>query len=162
MQDRAFNGAMETRAFLGANELRSSSFSSSLEWPHGLLTLDFVVEQVPVQIQVGVLWCRSEWHRQGNRVVTCEFFEQRVLQEGARPEVHLLESVTDLERYVGVDDALVVGRNRIAEYQVQGENGVLAALAGDRAISLFDYSWELRKEEEGSTRMGQFESQFES
>ena len=172
-QDRAFNGASEARAFLGADELTASEFATPAAWPHGRLTLDFVVDAAPVRVELGILWCQSATER-GGAVTTSELMQQRVGQEGTDDAYDLIESITRIEP-AGESGRATRGwigerglsgargptraraRNRVVQYYVQRSGGAdtaaaakrrkLAALANDRAVAVFEYEWRMERME---------------
>ena len=169
VQDRAFNGAQETAAFMDGDdrgEVRAA-WSTSDRAPHGLLMIDVPrdgtadgaraasggVPDDRVSIELEVRHCASEELPSGD-FVTSELLLQTVRDgsggaRGSPPEVTLVESIT---QYEPPDDrrGAVLARNRLAQYLVPPPAGAgagswreaaLAALARGRAVSIYDYGW---------------------
>lgn len=154
IQDRGFNGAQEAAAFLGAmGDLVSCVYTVEPDAPHGRLVLAFAAEEraigsgdgstsADVWIDLVVRWQQSQRLRDG-AYVTSELLEQRVSQPGQVDEVSLVESITRFEppQRGGVGE--VTARNRLAQYY--SPDGEYAAMARDRAVACYDYSWRMQR-----------------
>jgi hypothetical protein len=153
IQDRGFNGAQEAAAFLGAmGDLVSCAYTIEPQAPHGRLSLAFAAEEAAtgsregsaaadVWIDIMVKWQQSQRLGDG-AYVTSELLEQRVSQPGEMDQVSLVESITRFEPPESGGAGGVSARNRLAQYY--SPDGVYAAMARERAVASYDYSWRMQ------------------
>ena len=171
-QDRRFNAIEETQAFLGADggTVRECTYECcSDSAPHGRLHLEVLdppdelggaaasanagratMSSPSSFLDLQFVW--AQWDAQAEGVfITSELVEQRTqraadLYSDAQDETQYLEIITRFARR-GPDR--VVARNRLVQYLTLPGRGEAkdrrAALAAGRAVSFFDYDWELER-----------------
>ena len=176
IQDRAYNAAEETRAFLeddGVRVERSRYSSDRQVAPHGLIILELEedgAEAARTTIQLEVQWCQWQLLENG-AFVTDEMILQRLTTSGVAgqqpiSEFTCIESITCFEpprrearRGSGQSERETVrARNRLAQYllpsaaldgkvpsKAESRADRMAALAGGRAVTFFDYDWTLTR-----------------
>lgn len=172
VQDRAFNGAQETAAFLGAGggSVTRSNFEISPQHPHGVLRVEVAdppgaVGAATTSVQISIECAQSE--EGAGAFVTSELLAQRVSQPdvklaGLRPaeeesssfavsrgESSFAETITSFE-WPHVDERgaeTVRARNRIAAYAPAAarSSGAQQPRAESGAVTFYDYDWVLTR-----------------
>ena len=161
VQDRAFNAAEETVAFIDDNgvAVERCSYSTTTGAGHGVLDLQLQESGAGAAgrtaIELSVEWCQWQTLADG-AFVTDELVLQRVTNGVESPSESLIEILTRFEpgprSTPGAAPTQVRARNRIAQYLlpprssgIDVEPSVRAAalykLAGGRAITMYDYDW---------------------